>query len=257
MDGVSVVDRGGIRQLAWDDGGRALVDALYPREPWALSAHFAAIRAEGDVWQIGPDRPPAAAVRLVDTIVLAGAPSLPWSAWLKRNYLEPGYVVAPPSWSRLVESALPVRPRRFVLYRWPAGLTPPPMDPPPARRLTAEDLGGLQRLGEPWMWKHFGSAERLLRDSFAFGACDERGELVSVAAAFGWSHRFEDVAVATHPDHRRRGWATLCTRALVADTLGRGREPIWKSLSENRASRRVAEHVGFVFEREMTIYRVG
>jgi RimJ/RimL family protein N-acetyltransferase len=144
---------------------------------------------------------------------------------------------------------------RFLLYDWPGDRSPPAFPVSAVRRLTMDDLTALQDMGEPWLWKHFGSARRLLEWSHAVGRLVD-GRLASVAAVFGFSPTLEDIAVVSRPRFRRRGWATDCTRAIIADTLARGRYPTWKAQSDNEASQRVAERAGFINPTEFTAWRV-
>lgn len=249
-----------VRPIAWSPQAFDCVGALYPREPWCIAAHFAAARQRGGLWVAGPDSAPTSAgVVLVDTAVLVGRVDEAWVGWLGELDLEPGYIVAPPPWHELIARALPrAQVRPFMLYRWPTDHRPAAPADADVRLLAPSDRAALQRLGEPWIWKHFGSAEAMLDESRAFGAfAGER--LVSVAVGFAWSGDFEDLAVATHPHHRGEGWATRCTAPLAADVLARGRQPVWKTLVNNTPSRRVAEKVGFDADGavQVNIFRLG
>ncbi len=253
---------GQVRAVGWPEGAADVVAAMFPPRPWCLTAHFAALRQRGRVLAVGPEETPAsAAVLLVDTVVLAGRADEAWIDWLRDVDIDPGYVVPPPesadAWGELIVRALPrARRRTFALYRWPEGATPGAAGPG-VRPLAAADRPALQRLGESWIWKHFGSAEALLDESHVVGGFDG-DELVAVAATFGWSDAFEDVAVGTHPLHRGEGWATRCAAGLIAGVLDRGRVPIWKTLTDNAPSRRVADKVGFELSAgDVATFRVG
>ena len=67
---------------------------------------------------------------------------------------------------------------------------------------------------------------------------------------------FEDIGVVTEPGHRGRGLSTACGAAVVADTRARGRTPTWTTSPDNRASLAVADHLGFVHERDDVLYAV-
>ncbi len=90
-----------------------------------------------------------------------------------------------------------------------------------------------------------GSPEKLLAEGVTAGALVE-GQLVARAHTSCHSARYADVAIATREEWRGHGLATA-TAGLVCERVQRdGRIPIWSTDSDNRASRRVAEKLGFV-----------
>lgn len=114
------------------------------------------------------------------------------------------------------------------------------------RRLTADDasaLGGmsqeLQFISSTW-----GGPQGLARSGYGWGAfVDDR--LVSVACTFLLGRETEDLGVATEPDFRGRGFAGACTRLLCQDVHQRGHVASWTTSTDNYASIRVAEKLGF------------
>jgi RimJ/RimL family protein N-acetyltransferase len=54
-----------------------------------------------------------------------------------------------------------------------------------------------------------------------------------------------DVALETLEPHRRRGYATSCATFMIHLMRDGGREPAWGALETNRASRRLADKLGF------------
>lgn len=54
-----------------------------------------------------------------------------------------------------------------------------------------------------------------------------------------------DVAVDTLEAQRGRGWAMSCVTFMIHHMRAAGREPLWGALDTNRASRRLAEKLGF------------
>ncbi len=54
-----------------------------------------------------------------------------------------------------------------------------------------------------------------------------------------------DGLVDTFEEHRRRGYAAACFRALAAHMAARGRQPVWAAADHNRASLELAAKLGF------------
>jgi RimJ/RimL family protein N-acetyltransferase len=71
------------------------------------------------------------------------------------------------------------------------------------------------------------------------------GAPVSFCYAGTMTDSLWDVAVDTLEAHRGRGYAASCVSFMIHHMRGTGREPIWGSLETNRASRRLAEKLGF------------
>ena len=103
-----------------------------------------------------------------------------------------------------------------------------------------------------------GVALRPLDADLARRADDELDEVIGLMwggyAAFA-EHGFGTVAVdestgkllsvGTHPDHRRRGLATLCCRAAIEQTLDLGLSPTWDCDEANPPSAALASSFGF------------
>lgn len=86
-------------------------------------------------------------------------------------------------------------------------------------------------------------------ESRSFWGLRVAGRLVSVAGTHLVSQTYDVGAignVSTHPDHRRRGYRTATTSAVVRDLMGRGIEGIILNVSQdNDAAVRVYERLGF------------
>ena len=76
------------------------------------------------------------------------------------------------------------------------------------------------------------------------------GQLVAMAGQrmrpVGWT---EISAVATHPDHRRRGLGELLVRVVAAGALARGEQPVLHASTDNTGAIRLYEAMGFVVRR--------
>jgi GNAT superfamily N-acetyltransferase len=82
-------------------------------------------------------------------------------------------------------------------------------------------------------------------DGSIFGVRGPRGRLISWAALKLKSEHVWEVAVATEPDYRGRGYARDVVSAAAAFTLDQGRLPIYIHDRDNSTSAFVARAVGF------------
>lgn len=60
-----------------------------------------------------------------------------------------------------------------------------------------------------------------------------------------WSGLLAHLAVLTSPAHRRRGYGGLIASLAANDAFAAGLVPQWRARTDNRASRRLAERLGF------------
>jgi len=83
------------------------------------------------------------------------------------------------------------------------------------------------------------------------------GELVAMAGQrfrpTGWC---EISAVATHPDHRRRGLGELLVRAVAAGIVARGETPVLHAAETNTGAVRLYEAMGFTLRRRVRFLSV-
>jgi RimJ/RimL family protein N-acetyltransferase len=71
-------------------------------------------------------------------------------------------------------------------------------------------------------------------------------EEVVASASLNWqSPAFAEVAVNTHPQHRRQGWGRSVVAALCQHVLESGRTPLYVVAEDNAPSIQLAESVGF------------
>jgi GNAT superfamily N-acetyltransferase len=78
----------------------------------------------------------------------------------------------------------------------------------------------------------------------AFGAFSN-GVLCAAACYSVWEPSIAHIVVATHPDHRRRGFASSSVQSLAEEALSRGLILQWRALSSNSSSLAMAKRFGF------------
>jgi GNAT superfamily N-acetyltransferase len=78
----------------------------------------------------------------------------------------------------------------------------------------------------------------------AFGAFSD-DILCSVASYKVWEPSIAHIYVATHPNYRRRGFATAAVQALAAEALDCGWILQWRALARNKNSLSLARALGF------------
>ena len=233
-----------------------LTDWYAPLPPGPQVLGHAVCTGHGAVWA---DRWPAPRALLADVAgnyALAGDP-----AALSAAGLPPlaGFVEAPPPLAPLLRAACPAAIEwARVIYALPGE----PADPPPVaaavRPLARGDAAQLAALSDEsdWISKTWGGPAGLAASGLAWGAFVE-GRLASVANAFFAGPRYVDLGVATEPEFRGRGFSPACAAALCRQVRAGGRQPCWSTSLDNPASQRVAEKLGFVFERHDVLYVTG
>ncbi|MCB9133933.1 MAG: GNAT family N-acetyltransferase [Anaerolineales bacterium] len=232
----------------------SLKPRFFPDRPGPLIGLHAIQTGHGHAWA---DRWPDPRVLLTETAgnySLSGDPDA-----LTPDALRPlisGFVEAPDTFVRLLRTAFP------DLIRWPRVIYalpgPPHYNDPPGfviRRLGVEDARPLANLSEEsnWIYKTWYGAENLAKSGHAWGAFAD-GQLVSVANTFFVGARYEDLGVITELGFRGRGLSVACAGAMCTDVIARGRIPSWSTSTDNLASMRVAEKLGFQFERWDVLY---
>jgi RimJ/RimL family protein N-acetyltransferase len=206
------------------------------------------------------DRWPNPRAILVDTAgnySLAGDP-----AALEPDDLKPwitGFVEAPKCFLPLLEATFPdvVTWDRIILELKGSPTFSMP-SAPLLRRLEPGDSEHLQGLSSQsnWIGKTWGGPEGLAASGLAWGAFVE-GRLASVACTFFVGDRYEEIGVVTEPEFRGRGLSVACSGALCLDIQGRGHYSSWTTSSDNMASLRVAEKLGFIKHRHDYLYVIG
>ncbi|MFW9908004.1 MAG: GNAT family N-acetyltransferase [Candidatus Thorarchaeota archaeon] len=126
-------------------------------------------------------------------------------------------------------------------------------DVSPVHRLSMEDAEELRELyrvcGTP-AW-----TPNALNLGPFFGVRDERGTIVSVAGVhFVTEYGAEIGNVATHPNHRRKGYAMCCIAAVTKELLEDSQRVILHFFEENVAARQLYERMGFEYSEADPVY---
>jgi len=117
--------------------------------------------------------------------------------------------------------------------------------PGPTTKLNLSHLSALRQLYRLGGGDAF--APYQLRDGVYYGV-EVNGQLVSVAGTHLVSATYGVAAVGnifTHPDHRRRGYATACTSQVVEELLAQGLDVVLNVNRENTEAIRIYEKLGF------------
>ncbi|MFD9906969.1 GNAT family N-acetyltransferase [Streptomyces sp. NPDC059063] len=231
----------------------------------ALPEHVAALperaRASGtgQWWADRLDAPRAVAVSCAGHILLHGDPRAVSPAGLAPFALS--HVEAPARFLPVLGAAFEriVPTERMVYVHREHVAAPRPPRGVRVRRATADDARAFTGMWPESGWIHdsWGGPAGLAASGRAVAAFDRAGRIVSVACAYFAGTAYEDVAVATAPEHRRKGLAHACVAALTEDIAARGRTASWSCARDNRPSRLLAWTTGFRLEREYTRYVTG
>ena len=100
----------------------------------------------------------------------------------------------------------------------------------------------------------FETQKDFIHRGFGFAALD--GErLVSGCSAYPISDEKIVVKVATHKEYKRRGLALACSAGLILSCLKQEVFPTWDA--DNIPAAGLAEKLGYIFEKEYQVYRLG
>lgn len=81
-----------------------------------------------------------------------------------------------------------------------------------------------------------------------------QGKVVSAATSFSIYDEGVEIEVASHPDHKRKGLATIVSSALILDCIDRGKYPSWDGA--NSESVELAKKLGYVFKESYDTYYI-
>jgi len=226
--------------------------------PDAILGHVLAT-GHGRCWVDDAARPRTVLAETGGNYLLTGDPDVVDPAALRP--LVTGFVAAPARFVPLLHATFS-QVTRWERVVYVAPHRPPASAPVPqhgvVRRLAPADTGALRALhpGVAWIAKTWGGPAGLAASGHGWGAFDG-GDLVAVACTFFVGARHHELGVATDPDHRGRGLATTCAAQALWQAVSAGRIASWSTSPDNRASRRVAEKLGFTLIRHDALYAIG
>ncbi|ARX81866.1 MULTISPECIES: GNAT family N-acetyltransferase [Streptomyces] len=213
----------------------------------------------GQWWADDADAPRALAVSCAGHVLLGGDPRAVSPDGLAR--FTASHVVASARFLPVLGAAFDrlVPDERMVYVHREPGATPRPPRGVRVRRVTGDDALALAALWPDSDWIHasWGGSSALAASGHAVAAFGRGGRVLAVACSYFAGDAYEDVAVATAPEHRRKGLALACVAALTADVSARGRTASWSCARDNRPSRLLAWTAGFRLHREYTHYVTG
>ncbi len=108
--------------------------------------------------------------------------------------------------------------------------------------LTIEDARSMGPEFNPNCISIFKTPEDFLQRGLSVCA-KQNGSILAAATSYSISANSVEVAIATHPDHRRRGLASAVGAAILIQCIERGLEPHWNA--GNPISSSVANKLGF------------
>ncbi|MGE7834786.1 GNAT family N-acetyltransferase [Viridibacillus arvi] len=108
----------------------------------------------------------------------------------------------------------------------------------------------LHELSEDFI-SQFNSIEDFIDRGVGFAILNE-GKAVCGATSFSVYDDGIEIEVATHPNHTRKGLATITASALILDCLSRGIYPSWDGA--NIESVKLAQKLGYIFKESYDTY---
>jgi len=97
----------------------------------------------------------------------------------------------------------------------------------------------------------FDSIDDFINRGIGYSILNE-GQVVSAATSFSIYDDGIEIEVASHPDHRRKGLATIIVASLILECLDRGKYPSWDGA--NTESVELAQKLGYFFKESYDTY---
>lgn len=169
-----------------------------------------------------------------------------------------GFLDAPQSFLPLLQESFPeIEIWERIIFAQEDHPWPPPITNVSPRKLAAEDIDLLIALSDEnsWIHKTWQGPAGLAGSGYAWAAIDGH-RILSLACSFFVGETYEEIGVATEPDYLGQGLSSACAYALCADIIARGSRASWSTSTDNQASIRVAEKLGFQFLRYDHLYAV-
>jgi GNAT superfamily N-acetyltransferase len=232
----------------------ALRDWFQPERPGPLIGPHVLNTGYGNIWVARWPEPRTVLVETAGNFELTGDPRAIEADELAS--LASGFIEAGPDFEDLLRRAFPEG--KFwerVVYELTTPIRPQAIPGFTLRRLSVADAAALETLHPDlhWVAKTWGGMAGMAANGYAWSAFDAQRP-VAVACTFFLGEQYEDIGVATDPDFRRRGLSAALTQNVCLDIQSRGRRPSWNTSTDNPASMRVAEKLGFTLQRRDRLF---
>ncbi len=113
-----------------------------------------------------------------------------------------------------------------------------------ARYLGIKDFGLMKESQKELQGAGFKNIKELLIRGIIAGVIINK-KLVSISHTFAITEKYADVGTYTLKHYRARGYSTITATLVCSKLQKRGIMPVWGTGKDNRASKKVAEKLGF------------
>lgn len=100
---------------------------------------------------------------------------------------------------------------------------------------------------------NYESAKHFLEYGMGYVAVKDR-QVISGCSSYGSSQGMMEIEIQTKPEYRRKGLALACSAAFILECMDKGIYANWDAATAHSVS--VAEKLGYVFEREYSVYHL-
>lgn len=218
----------------------------------------------GSAWVNDLNNPTVAQLSVGIFIFFAGNPNTKEAEQLLYNLPEFTLaIVNTEEWKNKIESVHKdafEKFQRFEFHKDPGHLNPDHLQKyliqtPEGYELKSIDIDiaqapSLHELSEDFI-SQFSSVDDFIERGIGFAIVYE-GEVVCAATSYSIYDEGVEIEIATHPDHRRKGLATVTASALILECLDRKLYPSWDGA--NKESVRLAEKLGYILKAPYDTY---
>ncbi|MBC8204186.1 GNAT family N-acetyltransferase [bacterium] len=120
----------------------------------------------------------------------------------------------------------------------------PHIDGVTTRPVIGKETEQIRNLKQDWLWKYYDNPQEFCEKYDSIGVFKD-DELLSISAVFSCSEKYSNIAAATHPDYRGRGYAGLASASLANILLKNGKSIIWMTSEDNIPSQKIPQRLNF------------
>lgn len=218
----------------------------------------------GTAWVDDPENPTVAQVTVGIFVFFAGNPNTKIAEELLHNLSDYNLVIVnTDAWKKRIETVHKGSVEKFQRYKFkrnPEHLSKSHLQNllsplPEGYELKKIDESiskepSLHELSEDFTTQ-FNSTDDFINRGVGFAILN-KGQVVCGATSFSIYDDGIEIEIATHPQHRRKGLATITASALILDCLDRGVYPSWDGA--NNESVKLAEKLGYIFKESYDTY---